>query len=173
MQVNVKYHAQLHGKKKIICLLHGKTPCQTFLFPCTPLHHMWGLEEGPRTSATDFKTPNNSTAGVLSPAIAADSRDCSWHRPPAQAELRKAQQLDVSIHPQLHLHWQMNKDRKHMETLTFQVVQQWPSPQDFSMLLSLNSSFPVQSVFQRMKLLKKIASSLSDHGLETTRFNCT
>lgn len=73
MQVNIKYLAQRHGKK--ICLLHGKTISQMFLFPCILLHHIWRLEEGLATSATDFKTPNNSTAGVRSLMTSAQTRD--------------------------------------------------------------------------------------------------
>lgn len=82
MQVNIKYLAQRHGKK--ICLLHGKTISQMFLFPCILLHHIWRLEEGLATSATDFKTPNNSTAGVHSLMTSAQTHVTFLSLPPAQ-----------------------------------------------------------------------------------------
>lgn len=127
MQVNIKYLIWLHGRKKNskICFLHGKTICQAFLFPCTPLRHMWGLEESLRTSATDFKTPNNSTAGVPSLMISAQTHVTTPDPGPQarqRAETLKGwtrsfilNSICISL---------KNQCRKQVEMLIFQAVQQ-------------------------------------------------
>lgn len=111
MQVNIKYLALLYGGGN---LLHGKTICQTLLFPCTPLHHMWGLEESLRTSATDFKTPNNSTAGVPSLMISAQTHVTtpdSGPQPRQSAETLKGWKHSF-IHSQLDLHFTKEPTQK-------------------------------------------------------------
>lgn len=165
MQVNIKYLALLYGGGN---LLHGKTICQTLLFPCTPLHHMWGLEESLRTSATDFKTPNNSTAGVPSLMISAQTHVTtpdSGPQPRQSAETLKGWKHSFILNSICIS--QKNQRRKQVEMLTLQAVQQSPFPQDFPMVLSLNSSLAEHSLFHKMQLHKKVTAGLSDPGLET------
>lgn len=135
-----------------------------FLFPCIPLHHMWGLEESLRTSAIDFKTPNNSTAGVLSLMISAQTHVATPDSGPQSRQSTETlkgwtrsfilNSICISL---------KNQCRKQVEILTFQAVQQSLFPKDFPTLLSLNSSL---AVFEKMKLLI-ITAKLRDPGLET------
>lgn len=93
-------------KHKKICLMHGKTISQAFLFPCTLLHHMWGLEESLGTSATDFKPPNNSTAGVHSLMISAQAHVTTPDPDPQPRQCAETLQAwTPSIHSQLNLHF--------------------------------------------------------------------
>ena len=148
--------------------MHGKTICQTFLFPCTPLHHMWGLEESRRTSATDFKAPNNSTAGVPSLMISAQTHVAtpdSGPQPRQSAETLKRWTCSFilnSIYISL-----KNQCRKQAEMLTSITHSTVSVSTDFPMFLPLNSSLAEHSLFHKMELLRKITASLSDPGLET------
>lgn len=154
--------------------MHGKTISQTFLFPCTLRHHMWGLEESLRTSATDFKPPNNSTAGVPSLMISAQAHVTAPGSGPQPRQCAGTLQAwTPSIHSQLHLHFTKEPMQKASRNAYI----------SSSSTVTGSTGFPHTPFIKfqisrahKKKLLKKITASLSDPGLETenalTALNC-